>query len=431
MRLLRNLLLLIACAASFGQAQAPPPASAPIVVQINLDDVVHPVSAAYVKDGLNHAKDIGAQAVILRLDTPGGLVDSMREIVGAILSSPVPVITWVGPNGARAASAGFFILLAGDIAVMAPGSNTGAAHPVTSTGQKIEDVMEKKVVSDASAYIRSYTAKRGRNPQLAELGVTESRSFTAEEALKNNLIDAVISDVPGIIERYNGKEIRRFDDRTQTLHLSGASIQVFEMTSRQQILSRVLDPNLALILALGGLLGIYLEITHPGFILPGVFGAISFILALFAFNMLPVNWTGAALILLAIVLFVLEGTVTSHGVLALGGIISMIAGGLMLVEGPIPQLRVRLSTTLLVTFPIAIITVVLVRLVYLSHKKKSIMSEAGMIGEAGVAKTDVHGEGKVLVHGEYWNASSEKPIPAGARVRVVKLQGLKVEVEQL
>jgi membrane-bound serine protease (ClpP class) len=420
------------CLVALARAQAQVPASAEArIVQINLADVVHPVSASYIHDGINYAKSIGARAVILRLNTPGGLVDSMREIVAAVLSSPVPVITWVGPNGARAASAGFFILLSGDVAVMAPGTNTGAAHPVSSTGQKIEDVMEKKIVSDATAYIRSYTAKRGRNAQLAELGVTESRSFTAEEALKDNLIDAVISDVHGIIDRYDGKEIRRIDDRSVTLDLKGAVVETFEMTRRQKILSRVLDPNLALILALGGLLGIYLEITHPGFILPGVFGAISLILALFAFDMLPVSWAGAALILLAIVLFVLEATVTSHGILALGGVIAMIVGGMMLVQGPIPQLRIRLSTTLAVTFPIAIITVFLVRLVYVSHKRKSVTGEEGMLGEEGVATTDIHEEGKVLVRGEYWNAWSTQVIPAGARVRVVRLQGLKVEVEPL
>ena len=425
----RVFLCLCVFVVSLAHAQtSTPPAK---VIQINLADIVHPVSAAYVKDGLNHAREIGARAVILRLDTPGGLVDSMREIVEGILSSPVPVITWVGPNGARAASAGFFILLAGDVAVMAPGTNSGAAHPVTATGQKIEDVMEKKVVSDASAYIRSYTAKRGRNAQLAELGITESRSFTGEEALKNNLIDAVISDVAGIIERYDGKEIRRFDDRPQTLHLRGAGIETFEMTARQRILSRVLDPNLALVLALAGLLGLYVEITHPGMVLPGVIGGISLILALFAFNMLPVNWAGAALILLAIVLFVLEATVTSHGILAIGGIVAMIAGGLMLVEGPIPQLRIRLSTTLAVAIPLSLITVILVRLVYLSHRTKSITGEEGMIGEQGVAKTDIHNDGKVLVHGEYWNAFSDRPIPAGAHVRVVKVEGLRIEVEQI
>jgi len=425
MKFLRNLALLLVCTASAAHAQTP------VVVQIDLEDTIQPVSAGYVKDGLNHAKDVNARAVILRLNTPGGLVDSMREIVEAILSSPVPVITWVGPNGTRAASAGFFILLAGDLAVMAPGTSTGAAHPVSLTGQKIDDVMEKKIVNDAAAYIRSYVSKRGRNAQLAELGVTESRSFTAEEALKENLIDAVVSDVPGIIERFKGKQVRRLDDRTATLDLRGATVDVFEMTVRQKILSRVMDPNLAFVLALLGLLGLYVEMTHPGLILPGVIGGISLVVALFAFNLLPVNWTGAILILLAIGLFVLEATVASHGILALGGIVAMVFGALMLVQGPIPQLRIQLATTVAVAVPLAIITVFLVRLVYLSHKKKSITGPEGMIGEVGVAKTDIQNEGKVLVHGEYWTASSARPIPAGSKVRVVKVQGLKLEVEPL
>ncbi len=247
--------------------------------------------------------------------------------------------------------------------------------------------------------------------------------------MKENLIDAVISDVPGIIERYDGKEIRRFDDRTTTLNLRGAPIEAFEMSARQKILSRVLDPNLAFVLALAGLLGLYIEVTHPGLILPGVIGGISLVLALFAFNLLPVNWTGAALILLAIGMFVLEATVASHGILALGGIVAMVAGALMLVRGPIPQLRIQLGTTLAVAIPLAFITVFLVRLVYLSHQRKSVTGEEGMIGELGVAKSDIHNDGKVLVHGEYWNAYSEKPIPAGSRVRVVEVHGLRIKVE--
>jgi len=422
-------LVLVLAAMSTARAVPAAQAQAPVIVEIELQDVVHPVSADYVKEGLDHAKNIGARAVILRINTPGGLIDSMREIVEAVLSSPVPVITWVGPNGARAASAGFFILLAGDVAVMAPGTNSGAAHPVSIAGGKIDDVMEKKILSDATAYIRSYVAKRGRNAHLAELGVSESQSFTAEEALKENLIDAVISDVEGIIQRYDGKEIRRFDDRKATLNFGGATVETFEMTARQKILSRVLDPNLAFVLALAGLLGLYVEITHPGLILPGVIGGISFILALFAFNLLPLNWTGAALILLAIGMFVLEATVASHGILALGGIVAMVAGALMLVKGPIPQLRIQLGTTLAVAVPLAFITVFLVRLVYLSHQRKSVTGEEGMIGELGVAKSAIHNDGKVLVHGEHWNAFSEKPIPAGSRVRVVNLHGLRVEVE--
>src|SRR2546426_5974187 len=348
MRSLRNLTLVSLCAVVLARAQAPVSGK---IVQIDLADIVHPVSAAYVKDGLSHAKDIGARAVVLRLDTPGGLVDSMREIVEAILSSPVPVITWVGPNGARAASAGFFILLAGDLAVMAPGTSTGAAHPVSLTGQKIDDVMEKKIVNDAAAYIRSYVSKRGRNAQLAESGVTESRSFTAEEALKGNLIDAVVSDVPGIIERFKAKQVRRLDDRTATLDLRGATVDVFEMTVRQKILSRVMDPNLAFVLALLGLLGLYVEMTHPGLILPGVIGGDSLVCALLGFHLLPGDWSTAMLFLLAIGLFVLEATVASHGILALGGIVAMVFGALMLVQGPVPQLRIQLATTVAVAGP--------------------------------------------------------------------------------
>ena len=411
--------------------QAPASSPSPTIVQINLDDVVHPVSADYIRDGLNHAKDIKARAVVLRLDTPGGLIDSMRDIVEAILASPVPVITWVGPVGSRAASAGFFILLAGDVAVMAPGTNTGAAHPVSGSGGQIDPVMETKIVNDATAYLRSYTTRRGRNAGLAEKGVTQSQSFTSEEALKENLIDAVIPDVQHIIEQYDGKQVHRINDQVTTLELRGATVEAFEMTTRQRILSRVLNPNLAFILALVGLIGMYVEITHTGMILPGVLGAISLVLALFAFNLLPVNWAGVALILLAIGLFALEATMTSHGILALGGIASMIAGAVMLVQGPIPQLRIQLSTALAVTIPAAVIMVFLVRLVYLSRQRKSIVGADSMIGEEGIAKSDINPEGRVLVHGEYWNASSEKPIPAGSKIRVRKVHGLKVEVEQL
>jgi membrane-bound serine protease (ClpP class) len=404
-------------------------AQRPTIVQIDLDDIVHPISAQYVREGLNHAKEVGARAVILRINTPGGLVDSMREMVEGILTSPVPVITWVGPNGARAASAGFFVLLAGDVDTMAPGTNSGAAHPVSLTGSQIGETLEKKIVSDATAYIRSYVAKRGRNAEAAEQGVVESKSFTAAEALQQNLIDAVVNDVPDIIRQYDGKEIRRFDGQLTRLDLQNASVEKYDMTLRQRILSRVMDPNLAFVLALIGLVGLYFELTHPGLIIPGVAGAICLILALYAFNLLPVNWAGAALILLAITLFVLEATVTSHGILALGGIISMVAGGMMLVEGPIPQLRIQFATTLAVAIPLALITVFLVRLVYLSQGRKSLTGEDGMIGEVGTAVTDIYKHGKVMVRGEYWNAFSNAPIPAGANLRVVKAQGLKLHVE--
>jgi membrane-bound serine protease (ClpP class) len=427
MKKLRIVLLIILVFPLCLQSQS---GTKPVVLQIDLDVIVHPVSADYVRSGITHAKDIGARAVIIRINTPGGLLDSMRDMVGAILDSDVPVITWVGPNGSRAASAGFFILLAGDIAAMAPGTNTGAAHPVSGSGGKIEDVMEKKVVSDITAYIRSYVSKRGRNTAMAELGVVESRSFSAQEAVDQKLIDGLANDVPDLIRKFNGQEIRRFNGSMVHLDLDGASVETYAMSARQSLLSHVLDPNFALILGLIGVLGLYFEMTHPGMILPGVAGAICLILSLFAFNLLPVNWAGAALILLAIVLFVLEATITSHGILGLGGIVSMIAGASMLVEGPIPELRIHTATTIAVTLPLAAIMIFLLRLAIASRRMKTITGEEGMIGEMGVAKSDVHINGKVFVHGESWNASSMVPISAGSPVRVVKVQGLKVEVEE-
>jgi membrane-bound serine protease (ClpP class) len=420
------LILLMICL----RLPAKPAGADTAVVQIDLDDVIHPVSADYVRQGIAHAKDIGARAVILRINTPGGLLESMREIVGAVLDSEIPVITWVGPNGARAASAGFFVLLAGDVAAMAPGTNAGAAHPVTGSGEKIQEVMEKKVVSDITAYMRSFVNKRGRNAAAAELGIVESKSFSAQEALDQKLIDGIAADVPELLRKFNGKDIQRFNGGTAKLNLEGANVESYAMSTRQQLLSRTMDPNIAFILGLIGLVCIYLEVTHPGMILPGVAGAICLLLSLFAFNLLPVNWAGAALIVLAIVLFTLEATITSHGILGLGGIISMIAGAMMLVEGPIPELRIRLGTTIAVTLPVAVILIFLIRLAVKSRRLKTITGGEGMIGEVGIAKSDVFAEGKVFVHGEYWNASSESAIPEGAPIRVVKMQGLKLQVEE-
>ena len=399
------------------------------IVQIELSEIIHPVSADYVAAGLARAEEVGAAAVIIRLDTPGGLVDSMRAIVEDILASDVPVIVWVAPSGVRAASAGFFILLSGDLALMASGTNTGAAHPVSSFGGEIDDVMEQKIVNDVSAFLRSYSAKRGRNPELAALAVTESRSFTAEEALENELIDAVIGDVAEMVEVFDGQEITRFDDTVEVLALAGASVEVFEMTSRERLLSMIMNPNVALVLGLLGLLGLYLEITSPGMIFPGVIGGISLILALFAFNLLPTSLTGVLLLLLGIALFVVEATVPSGGVLAMGGVVAMVAGGLLLVDGPIPELRIQLATVLSVTLPLAVITVFLVRLVFVSHQQKAVTGSAGMVGITGTATTGIDTHGKVMVHGEYWQAHSQSPIPPGARIRVVKMDGFDLEVE--
>jgi membrane-bound serine protease (ClpP class) len=404
-------------------------AAAPTIVQVEFDDVVHPISADFVKAGLAHAREIEAPAVIIRLNTPGGLADSMREIVEAILASPVPVIVWVGPSGSRAASAGLFILLAADAATMAPGTNTGAAHPVSITGTAIDKVMETKIVNDAAAFLRSYSAKRGRNAALAEQAVTESRSFTDQEAFDNHLIDAVTKDIPELLSMFDGKELKRFDGRTQTLRLRDATVERFEMTPRQKLLSWIMNPNIAFILGAIGLLGLYIEVTHPGLILPGVAGGISLILALFAFSVLPINFSGVALILLAIVLFVLEAKITSHGILTIGGILAMVVGGLMLVEGPIPELTIHLSTVLAVALPLALITVFLLRLVLQAHRTKSATGDAWILGQAGTAITEIRKSGKVLVQGEVWNAWSRNTIPQGAWIRTVGLEGLLLEVQ--
>jgi membrane-bound serine protease (ClpP class) len=404
-------------------------AAAPTIVQVEFDDVVHPISADFVKAGLAHAREIEATAVIIRLNTPGGLADSMREIVEAILASPVPVIVWVGPSGSRAASAGLFILLAADAATMAPGTNTGAAHPVSITGTPIDNAIETKIVNDAAAFLRSYSAKRGRNAALAEQAVTESRSFTDQEAFDNHLIDAVTKDIPELLSLFDGKELKRFDGRTQTLRLRDAAVERFEMTPRQKLLSWIMNPNIAFILGAIGLLGLYIEVTHPGLILPGVAGGISLILALFAFSVLPINFTGVALILLAIVLFVLEAKITSHGILTVGGILAMVVGGLMLVEGPIPELTIHLSTVLAVAIPLALITVFLLRLVLQSHRTKSATGDGWILGRTGTAITEIRKSGKVLVEGEVWNAWSKNTIPPGAWVRTVALEGLLLEVQ--
>ena len=253
--------------------------------------------------------------------------------------------------------------------------------------------------------------------------------FTAEEALENELIDAVIGDVAEMVEVFDGQEITRFDDTVEVLALAGASVEVFEMTSRERLLSMIMNPNVALVLGLLGLLGLYLEITSPGMIFPGVIGGISLILALFAFNLLPTSLTGVLLLLLGIALFVVEATVPSGGVLAMGGVVAMVAGGLLLVDGPIPELRIQLATVLSVTLPLAVITVFLVRLVFVSHQQKAVTGSAGMVGITGTATTGIDTHGKVMVHGEYWQAHSQSPIPPGARIRVVKMDGLDLEVE--
>lgn len=405
-----------------GQLQA-----APRVIAVNVDGVVHPVTVEILSHSLEKAQRENAALVLIRLNTPGGLMEATRHAIEKIVASPVPVVTYVTPSGGRAASAGFFLLEAGDVAAMAPGTNTGAASPV-ALGVEMDAVMRKKVESDAAASLRSLTTKRGRNSALAEKTVLEARSFTEKEALDNKLVELIATDERQLLEQLEGRAITRFDGRQQVLHTAGAEVVAYEKTVRESIISSISDPNLAFMLLVLGALGVYLEFTHPGLILPGVAGGILVLLGLSALAVLPINWGGFALLVLAVALFVLEAKFASHGILGAGGAVAMILGALLLVEGP-PELRIRLSTAVAVTLPFAVLTIFLLNLVLRARASKVVTGEAGMLGEIGVAHAALHPEGKVFVHGEFWDAVSTAPVEAGARVRVLAVEGLRLKVE--
>lgn len=405
------------------------PETRPRVVVLTLDQMVHQVSAEYIIHGIKLANDTQADAVLLEMDTPGGFSNSMRAIVQAIFDSRVPVITYVAPSGSSAASAGFFILLAGDAAVMAPGTTSGAAHPVIIGGVQIGKTMEEKIENDAAAYIRSIADKRGRNSKLAEEGVRRSRSFTEKEALDGSLIDAIAPSPQEVLAKLDGKTVKRVNDTTVVLHLANAILDPRPMTRRELLFSWIADPNIAFLLGAAGVACIYIEFTHPGLIAPGVVGAVSLVLALYAFNLLPINVLGVLLILLAIGLFILEANVTSHGALAAGGIVAMVIGAMILVDSPWPEARIRLSTALSVTLPLAAVIIILMRFALAAQRRKAVTGEAGMIDARGVAQTDLDPEGKVMVRGEVWDARAQGKILKGTRVRVRGLDGLTLLVE--
>ncbi len=404
------------------------------IIHVTLDDeIIHPITAEYISSAIDYANRQGAQAVLISLSTPGGLESSMREIIQKIAASKVPVIVYVSPSGARAASAGFFILMSADLAVMAPGTNTGSAHPVAinplSGGTiPLDETMKKKIEEDSAAYVRSLVEKRGRNIVLAGEAVVQAKSYSDSEALAAHLIDGVCGSIGDIVEQFDGKTIRRFNGTTQVVHLKGQPILEFDMTMRERFLDRVLNPNIALVLGAIGVIGLYAEFSHPGLIFPGVGGAIALVLALFAFHLLPINYVGVILILLALVLFVLEAKITSHGILAIGGILSGVIGSIILVEAPIPELQIHKSTALSVFLPLAAITIFLLRLVILARRRKAVTGEQGMLGLEGVAFTDIQPTGKVYVRGEYWNATSDEPLAKGCPVVVVGLDGLNLKV---
>jgi membrane-bound serine protease (ClpP class) len=405
-------------------------ASANSIVKIRVDDTIQPITAEYIDRAIERARQTNADAVLIELSTPGGLLDSTRTIIQTILASPVPVIIYVAPSGARAASAGFFILEAADVAAMAPGTNTGAAHPVTLGGEKMDDTMKAKVENDSAAFMRSYVGPRGRNVQLAETAVRESKSWTDQEALQQHLIDVVARDQNDLFHQLEGRTIKRFDGKPVKLHLAGASVDELPMTLKQRILDFLLDPNIAFLVLAVGALALYAEFNHPGAIVPGVVGVVFILLALFALNLLPTRYASFTLIIASFVLFALEAKFATHGILGLGGIVLLTLGGLLLVDGPIPQMRVQLWTALGVSVPLGVITVFLMTIALRARRSKVVTGLQGMIGAVGEARTDIDPEGKVFVQGELWNAHARSRVGIGEHVVVRKVEGLELEVEK-
>jgi membrane-bound serine protease (ClpP class) len=399
------------------------------ILKISVHDTIQPITDEYIGRALAEAERNHDKALLIELSTPGGLVDSTRDIINKILESPVPVIIYVTPSGSRAASAGFFILEAADIAAMAPGTNTGAAHPVTMGGGKIDDVMKQKLENDSAALMRSVATKRGRNVDVAESAVRQSKSFTEEEALKNHLIDFVAANEQELFKQLSGKTVKRFNGQEITLTLAGETVRKYEMTLKQRILAYIMDPNVAFILLAIGALGLYAEFNHPGAVLPGTVGIVFILLAAFALNLLPVRHAALMMILAAFVLFALEAKFASHGVLGIGGIAMLTLGALLLVDGPIPEMRVRLATALAVSIPIGLITIFLMSIALKARHNKIVTGEQGMVGEVGVAQTALSPRGKIFVHGEIWDAVSSVPVNAGDAVVVRKLDGLQLQVE--
>jgi len=395
------------------------------VLIIRVADAISPGTADFISHGIKTAEKRQAACLIIELDTPGGLAESMRNIVQDILASTVPVVVYVAPSGARAASAGVMITMAADIAAMAPGTNIGAAHPVGAGGQEIEGKMSEKVVNDMVAQAKSVAERRGRNPQWVERAIRESVSATETEALKENVIDLIARDTDDLIRQLNGRVVAG----RGPLHLESPKITVIDEDLRTKVLKTVSNPNIAYILLMIGLAGLYFEFSHPGAIFPGVVGGICLVLAFFAMQTLPVNYAGILLIVLAIIFFIMEMKIASYGLLSIAGIISLLLGSLMLFEGDNPADRVSwgvLTPTLVV---VSGFFTAVAFLVFRSQVSKPVTGSAGLVGEIGVVKKALTPRGKVFVHGELWNAVAQTSINENVQVRVVKVTDLLLEVE--
>jgi membrane-bound serine protease (ClpP class) len=399
------------------------------VLKIVVNDSIHPITDEYIGRAIAEAERTKAHALLIEISTPGGLLESTRDIIEKILSSPVPVIIYVTPSGSRAASAGFFILESADVAAMAPGTNTGAAHPVSLGGGKMDDTMKEKIENDSAALMRSVVAKRGRNVEIAETAVRQSKSFTDQEALSQKLIDYVAPSEEDLFKQLQGKQVKRFSGQTITLNLVGDSIRPFGMTLKQHILAYLMDPNVAFILLAVGALALYAEFNHPGAVVPGTVGVVFILIAIFALNLLPTRFAAVVLIFASFILFALEAKFAAHGVLAIGGIVTLTLGGLLLVDAPIPEMRVHLLTALAVSIPLGIITVFLMSIALKARANKVVTGVQGLIGEIGLTQSALSPQGKVFVHGELWDAISSAAVPSGQPVVVREVDGLRLRVD--
>jgi membrane-bound serine protease (ClpP class) len=400
------------------------------VLRVVIDDTIQPITVEYIGRALETAAANHDQAVLIELNTPGGLVDSTRDIIEKLSNSAVPVIVYVTPAGARAGSAGIFILEAADIAAMAPGTNAGAAHPVMLVG-KPDETMMKKIENDAAALMRSVASKHGRNVELAESAVRESKSFTEQEALDKHLIEYIAPNEQDLLRQLSDKSFKRFDGTAATFAptLENQPVRDYPMTLKQRILSYIIDPNVAFILLAIGALALYAEFNHPGAVIPGTVGVVFLLLAAFSLNLLPIRFAALVLILGSFALFALEAKFATHGVLTIGGITLLVIGGLLLVDGPIPEMQVRLATALAVAVPLGLITSFLMSIALRARHNKVVTGQQGLIDEIGVAETALSPSGKVFIHGEIWNAVSTLDVPAGERIVVRQIDGLTLRVD--
>jgi membrane-bound serine protease (ClpP class) len=402
------------------------------VLKIVVNDTIQPITEEYIGRAIDEAARRNDQAVLIEINTPGGLVESTRHIIEKITNSQVPVIVYVAPSGSRAGSAGIFILEAADVAAMAPGTNAGAAHPVLLFGPtqvKPDDDMKQKIENDAAALMRSVVSRRGRNVEVAESAVRESKSFTEQESLTQHLIDYVASSDDDLFRQIDSKPVKRFNGQQAALKLSGQTVVPFGMTLKELVLGYLMDPNMAFILLAIGALALYAEFNHPGAVIPGTVGIVFILIAAFALNLLPTRFAALGLILAAFALFAAEAKFASHGVLTVGGIALLTLGGLLLVDSPIPEMRVHLLTALAVSLPLGAITAFLMTMAIRARRNKIVTGVEGMVGETGIAQTVLSPQGKIFVHGELWDAVSSSNVVAGQSVVVRSVDGLVLQVE--